>query len=453
MLTGLAVARAAAAHAWYGLAGHALDAVRASCTVQMVSMTKRNAPVRQLELLRPRGAKPAAESRGPLAVAGLFAGVGGLELGLRRAGHEARLLCEIEPGAHAVLRERFPGVQLHHDVCTLGSLPEGTQLLVGGFPCQDLSQAGKTVGIEGSRSGLVGEVFRLLRAQPVPWVLLENVPFMLQLSRGRAMDVIVETIESLGYKWAYRVVDSRAFGLPQRRERVLFLASREGDPRDVLFADDAGAPPTTIDAVGRLACGFYWTEGTRGLGWAVDAVPTLKGGSTVGIPSPPAIVLPSGDVVTPDIRDAERMQGFEPDWTTPSNAVARHTHRWKLVGNAVTVDTAAWFGARLRNPSTAGREVPSERLVRDGAWPRAAYQVGEGRFEAHVSSFPVVTQRVPLHEWLRFEPAPLSARATRGFLGRTEGASLRFPPRFLATLRRHLRRMEGAAPALLAAAD
>ena len=64
---------------------------------------------------------------------------------------------------------------------------------------------------------------------------------------------------------------------------------------EVLFADEAG-PPTSIDDHRRLACGFYWTEGVRGLGWAVDAIPTLKGGSTVGVPSPPAIWLPDGRV-------------------------------------------------------------------------------------------------------------------------------------------------------------
>src|SRR5262249_20157701 len=156
-------------------------------------------------------------------------------------------------------------------------------LVAAGFPCQDLSQAGKTTGIAGARSGLVGEVLRLLEAHRTPWVLLENVPFMLQLARGEAMNVITSALESLGYYWAYRVIDARAFGLPQRRRRVYLVASNVADPRTVLFADDAGhieEPKLNGHAV---ACGFYWTEGIRGLGWAVDAVPTLKGGSTIGI--------------------------------------------------------------------------------------------------------------------------------------------------------------------------
>src|SRR6202044_1167011 len=102
-------------------------------------------------------------------------------------------------------------------------------------------------------------------------------PFMLQLDRGKAMRHLTEMLGALGYRWAYRVVDARAFGLPQRRHRVLMLASRSEDPRPVLFGQDAGAPaePEGID----YPCGFYWTEGIRGLGWAIDAVPTIKGGS------------------------------------------------------------------------------------------------------------------------------------------------------------------------------
>ena len=386
----------------------------------------------------------ATPTRGPLNAVGLFAGIGGIELGLARAGHRTNLLVELEPGARAVLERRLPDIRLHDDVCTLRSLSKETELLVGGFPCQDLSQAGQTRGIEGSRSGLVGEVFRLLKRKRVPWVLLENVPFMLQLAGGGAMEVIVATLESMGYRWAYRVVNTRAFGLPQRRERVMLLASRYEDPRDVLFADEAGEPEVPDDPLGRLACGFYWTEGVRGLGWAVDSVPTLKGGSAVGIPSPPAIVLPNGEVVTPDIRDAERMQGFNVDWTAPALDVTRAGHRWKLVGNAVTVNVAEWIGQRLRAPSPAGREVGGYAMPDAKRWPRAAWNVGKGRFAAELSAFPVRLPAPHLNEWLRFEPAPLSEKATAGFLTRAGRSSLRFPPGFLDLLQDHLARVSGA---------
>jgi DNA (cytosine-5)-methyltransferase 1 len=328
-------------------------------------------------------------------------------------------------------------VPVHDDVRGLTTLPRETVLLAGGFPCQDLSQAGKTAGISGPQSGLIGEVFRLLEKQRVPWLFLENVPFMLQLGGGRALDVIISKLEELGYRWAYRVVDSRAFGLPQRRRRVLFIATTEGDPRTVLFGDDAGVPEEP-DADGALACGFYWTEGLRGLGWAVNAIPTLKGGSAVGVPSPPAIVLPDKRVVTPHIRDAERLQGFRQDWTKPAETVARPNARWKLAGNAVSVPVAKWVGEKLANPASDLdlKEIKSLDGVK--RWPTAAWNVGKGRYTAGISEWPKHYKRALLHEFLKDEPKPLSERATTGFLSRTRRAKLRFPHGFIPTIEAHL---------------
>jgi len=374
-------------------------------------------------------------------ITGLFAGIGGLERGLHRAGHRTSLLCETDAGATAVLKARFPDVDHHDDVTTLDRLPRRTTLVVAGFPCQDLSQAGQTAGIAGLRSGLVGEVFRLVQKHRTPWILLENVPFMLQLNRGRAMDQITSALESIGYHWAYRVVDSRCLGLPQRRRRVYLLASLENDPRTVLFADDAGSPTSTDSKANsaRAACGFYWTEGIRGLGWAVDAIPTLKGGSTVGIPSPPAILLPNGEVVTPDLRDAERLQGFPGDWTKPAETVGRAGPRWRLVGNAVSVPAAEWIGRRLAAPGTV-RDFPTTP-IRGAPWPTAAWNVGNGRMRVEASEWPVKKAYQPLASFLKHPPRPLSFKATRGFLERTTRSCLIFPPGFLEALRAHELRM------------
>jgi DNA (cytosine-5)-methyltransferase 1 len=379
----------------------------------------------------------------PLKVAGLFAGVGGVELGLHRAGHKSAILCEIEPGAKAVLSAQFPGVPISDDVRNLKELPPGIDLITGGFPCQDLSQAGKAAGIlDGRQSSLVSEIFRLVKKHKVPNVLLENVSFMLKLDSGRAMDVLASAFEKLGYKWAYRVVNSLSFGVPQRRERVIFLACLDVDPRQILFCDVAKEPDANPDQIGKKACGFYWTEGIRGLGWAVDAVPTLKGGSTIGIPSPPAIILPDGFVGTPDIRDAERMQGFPEDWTASATAVVRESHRWKLVGNAVTVGIFEWVGNRLRSPSTAGLQVGGWPIRTGKGWERAGWNVGSGRYATTISSFPFEPSRAPLEQWLRHPLKPLSLRAVSGFLARTEKSTLRFPPGFIETLRKHKTQME-----------
>lgn len=372
-------------------------------------------------------------------VVGLFAGIGGVELGLSRAGHQALHLCEIWSPAQAVLRQQFPEVPLSSDICELDDLPEDAELITAGFPCQDLSQAGQTRGIEGSRSGLVSNVFRLLDKRRIPVVVLENVSFMLQLNGGQAMARLVEAFEERGYRWAYRLVNSLAF-LPQRRERVFLVATLgDLDPCEILFADDAEWPEiqTTLET---HAHGFYWTEGTRGLGWAPNGIPTLKNGSTIGIPSPPAILLPDGALIKPDIRDAERLQGFPTDWTSAAERNGRKSHRWSLVGNAVTVPVAEWLGRRLAKPGQFDRSKASS-LNEQKRWPKAACGSKFDRFAISIGSAPVYLDRQDLHLFLKFEGEPLSARATRGFLQRAENASLRFAPGFLDGIRKHLDKM------------
>jgi DNA (cytosine-5)-methyltransferase 1 len=374
-------------------------------------------------------------------IAALFAGVGGLELGLKHAGHDTVMTCEVWDPARAVLADRFPGVRNTPDVRRLKSLPTDVELLTAGFPCQDLSQAGMTAGISGKRSGLVDHVFRLLDRRRIPIVVLENVSFMLQLDRGAAMERLTREFEERGYRWAYRTVDTLSF-LPQRRERVFFVASVcDLDPERVLFADVA-KPPESRTRLTSHAHGFYWTEGVRGLGWAPDAVPTLKNGSTVGIPSPPAILMPDGRIIKPDIRDAERLQGFEEGWT----AVAPERLRWSLVGNAVSVPVAAWLGHRLNEPGFYFGEMDRSWPEHRASFPRAARFDGEKRYIVDIGMYPCWRKRPRLHQFLKYEGSLLSARATAGFLARAESSSLRFVPGFLQSVRSHLERMQGKSP-------
>lgn len=379
-------------------------------------------------------------------VAGLFAGIGGLEAGLGQAGGHAELLCEWWAPAQAVLRQRFPDAPVAGDVRELRSLPK-VDVVTAGFPCTDLSQAGRTSGIRGQQSGLVGEVFRLLRRRRAPVLVLENVRNMLVLDGGEAMRYLTAELESLGYRWAYRLVDSRFAGVPQRRQRVLFVATRDMDPRGVLFADDAGEPPAS--RYEDEAFGFYWTEGLRGLGWARDSVPTLKGGSSLGIPSPPAIWWPSGPlggrVVVPSVQEAEQLQGFDTGWTEPAAQVeARKGTRWKLVGNAVTVGVSAWLGRRLRDP---GEPCLEGAAIQTGdKWPTAAFGAAGKAWAVETSMWPVHAPYRHLPDVVDLLGAqPLSAKATAGFLSRAQRSGLRFVPGFLADLEEHLEAVTGRA--------
>ncbi|MFF2470573.1 DNA cytosine methyltransferase [Streptomyces sp. NPDC058066] len=385
-------------------------------------------------------------SQSPLRVAGLFAGVGGLELGLKRAGLETAMLCEVWAPAQAVLTKQFPDVPLEPDVQHLKALPGDVDVVTAGFPCQDLSQAGRTAGIAGEQSGLVSHVFRLLEQHHPRWLVLENVRNMLVLDKGKAMLHLVQELEALGYTWAYRLVDSRFTGVPQRRQRVLFVASRTEDPRDVLLADDAGEPDESTRA--KNAHGFYWTEGLRGLGWARDAVPTVKGGSGLSIPSPPGIWLPDNPaghrIVTPSITDAEQLQGFEKDWTLTEATADRKAgrDRWKLVGNAVTVGVSEWLGKRLLAP---GRYDESEAdLLSDNArWPTAAWGRDGKRWRSYVSMWPEHREYMHLMDLVdRGGLTPLSHRAAAGFYSRTQRAKLKFDEAFLLDMKKHVELMD-----------
>ena len=385
------------------------------------------------------GGQPNQDQQRKPAAVGLFAGIGGIELGLS-AYFQTTLLCEIDLAATEVLAQRYPDVPLHSDISTLKDLPEA-RIVSAGFPCQDLSQAGRTAGIGGERSGLVEHVFRLIDSadEEPEWLLLENVPFMLALERGDAMAYLVEQLNCRGWRWAYRVVDTRAFGLPQRRRRVLLLASRESDPGPILFEEQI--EPREPELSPESWCGFYWTEGLRGLGWAIDAVPTLKGGSTIGIPSPPGIwKRPTGEIGTPDVRDAERLQGFPVDWTLPAvdDPERRNSPRWKLVGNAVSVPIAEWLGARLV-ASPGPWAANGERITRSGAWPTAAWGDSSASFNVPITTWPRAMPLTPLHEYLEFDTTPLSYRATLGFHRRLNRGSLRtFAPGFRQDVAAHI---------------
>lgn len=366
-------------------------------------------------------------------VCGLFSGIGGLELGFHLNGFHSRLLCEIDPVASHVLKVRFPGVELISDVRDVSSL-QNADVLCAGFPCQNLSSSGNKVGISGTQSSLVDEIFRLLESNHPTWVVIENVRFMLHLNQGEAMRRIVDNFEQLGYNWAYRVIDSQSFGVPQRRHRVYFIASRTEDPRNVILSDDSIRPEALKDLTVEEPIGFYWTEGAYAAGLNRNAIPPLKAGSTIGIPSPPAICFPDGLVGTPDIRDAERVQGFNEDWTKPAEEVAKPSIRWRLLGNSVTVNVSEWIAQKILwpIPYDASRDRPLGRK-----WPMAAWSIDKQRHESTSSDWPFNSRIAQISDFLRHPIKPLSVRATTGFLSRAYKGNLKYPEGFLEILSNH----------------
>jgi DNA (cytosine-5)-methyltransferase 1 len=369
-------------------------------------------------------------------VVGLFSGIGGLELAFEQAGFRTSLLVEINPEASAILKVRFPKTRRLGDIAKLKKLPSGTTIVTAGFPCQNLSMAGDKQGIDGTKSGVVSELFRLIEGTRAPVVLLENVYFMLQLDRGRAMNRLASRFEELGYAWAYRVLDTLGFGLPQRRRRVYFVASQELDPREVLFADESLRTSASVQPTLNYPLGFYWTEGRSGVGITVDGIPPLKGGSAIGIPSAPAVLFPDGAALMPDLSGCERLQGFKRGWTSSGTAdQSARRAEWRLLGNAVSVPVAAWVASRIATPRSS-LQLDSWPLESGDRWPDAAYNNRAGRFAIRASDKPVATAPRSITEFRSRNWKPLSERALHGFITRAVEGGLRFPEGFLNALRR-----------------
>jgi DNA (cytosine-5)-methyltransferase 1 len=229
--------------------------------------------------------------------ASFFSGVGGLDLGLERAGWRTVSFSEIDPYASAVLAERWPGVPNLGDIVALavaepagrtaderggGPTDSGRRqagsglprdcatatLWSGGFPCQDLSVAGKRRGFshtpqsaesgrnEGrvtggipavddrTRSGLAFAFLDLVDRYRPPAILLENVPGLLSSNAGRDFGTLLGRLAELGYWWAYRILDAQYFGVPQRRRRVFILALHAGAG----FGADSAAAVLSVGA-------------------------------------------------------------------------------------------------------------------------------------------------------------------------------------------------------------
>jgi DNA (cytosine-5)-methyltransferase 1 len=212
-----------------------------------------------------------------LTAVSLFAGVGGFDLALQRAGVRVTAAVEIDPKARAVLAHHFPDTVLFsdvqevtgHELRATGFIPE-RGIITGGFPCQDLSVAGRREGLAGARSGLFWEIVRLLDDLAPRWVVLENVPGLLSSNGGRDMGTVVGALADLGYGWTYRVLDAQHFGVPQRRRRVFIVAGRHLGAPDLTGPASVLLEPESVR--GHLA-----SSHTAGQGTAAGTAPSLDG--------------------------------------------------------------------------------------------------------------------------------------------------------------------------------
>jgi DNA (cytosine-5)-methyltransferase 1 len=169
-------------------------------------------------------AGPSVASHGskPLTFGSLFAGIGGFDLGLERAGMRCEWQVEIDPYARAVLAKHWPDVRRWEDVRTFPP-PEGewgVDVICGGFPCQDISVAGKGAGLAGARSGLWYEYARIIGELRPRYVIVENVAALL----ARGMGTVLGDLSTLGYDAEWHVIRASDVGAPHRRERIWVVA-------------------------------------------------------------------------------------------------------------------------------------------------------------------------------------------------------------------------------------
>jgi DNA (cytosine-5)-methyltransferase 1 len=242
----------------------------------------------------------------PLTVGSLFAGIGGFDLGFERAGFEIRWQVEIDPFCRAVLAKHWPNVRRYHDVrcCGFGrgeGHVEDVDVLCGGFPCQDISDAGRREGIDGARSGLWREMVRLIRYVRPRYVLVENVPALLT----RGMDRVLGDLADCGLDAEWDVWGADDFGASQHRKRIWLLAYTN-NPRlqGPIWAGQSRAPRQT---------------------WPAAHSEPLRSTGGLWPPGPGALA------------DVPRM----------ADGPADRAHRLRSLGNAVVPQIAQWIAERI----------------------------------------------------------------------------------------------------------
>lgn len=155
----------------------------------------------------------------------LFSGIGGFTLGLQRAGMTPGAFCEIDPYCRKILALRWPGIKIYGDIKELNAEQLAQDqihpdIICGGFPCQDISVAGRGAGLVGERSGLWREMLRLIGEVSPSYAIIENVSAL----RGRGLGTVLGQIAALGYDAEWHCIPACAIGAPHQRDRVWIVA-------------------------------------------------------------------------------------------------------------------------------------------------------------------------------------------------------------------------------------
>ena len=298
----------------------------------------------------------------------LFAGIGGFRLGMEAAGHQCIGFCEIDKFARAsykAIHDTGGEIELH-DIKTVSD--EFIQsighvdVICGGFPCQSFSIAGNRRGFEDTRGTLFFEIARFASILKPRILFLENVKGLLSHDKGRTFEIILQTLDELGYNVEWQVLNSKDFGVPQNRERVFIIGHLRGEGGRKVFPIDGQIK--NINCVRQIGNMKIRIKEATKIGYAEATI-----GDSVNLSHPNsktrrgrvgkqiANTLLTGEeqcVVMNDFRirkltpkECWRLQGF-PDWAFERAAkVNSNSQLYKQAGNSVTVNVIAAIARRL----------------------------------------------------------------------------------------------------------
>lgn len=317
----------------------------------------------------------------PLRVASFFAGIGGFDLGFERAGIQTVWQCEKKAFCLDILAKHWPDVPRAEDITEVQAddIPEA-EIWAGGFPCQDVSLArmGPRSGLRGKQSGLFYDFAELIGERRPELVILENVAALLSSHDGRDFAIIIRTLADFGYGVAWRVFDSRYFGVPQSRSRVFIVGSLRGPETagSILFEPECG----DRDAEARRSDGtkpvspFAIRVGNPQQGYVKKLAHCLYAESArhTGTDwSRNYVSYPEGAVRRLTPLETERLQGFPDDWTMPTfempNANTLESARYHACGNAVSVPVAEWLGQRVASVFAEQRDGSADQAMNSTA--------------------------------------------------------------------------------------